>query len=106
MRAAASVIMAPYGRREAKVEPCRRLLLCYQRRRMRRPTPSRSEAVKVNGRPTRTIWVNEDNWGVDVIDQRWLPHEFRVATLRTMPEAATAIRDMWVRGAPLIGVTA
>ena len=54
----------------------------------------------------RTIWVNEDGWGVDVIDQRWLPHEFRVETLRSMQEAATAIRDMWVRGAPLIGVTA
>jgi methylthioribose-1-phosphate isomerase len=62
--------------------------------------------VKVKGRPTRTIWVHADGWGVDVIDQRWLPHEFRVVTLRTMPEAATAIRDMWVRGAPLIGVTA
>ena len=62
--------------------------------------------MKVKGRPTRTIWVNADGWGVDVIDQRWLPHEFRVVTLRTMSEAATAIRDMWVRGAPLIGVTA
>jgi methylthioribose-1-phosphate isomerase len=62
--------------------------------------------VKVGGRSYRTIWLNEDGWGVEVIDQRWLPHEFRVATLRAMPEAATAIRDMWVRGAPLIGVTA
>ena len=62
--------------------------------------------MKVNGRATRTIWLNADGWGVDVIDQRWLPHEFRVVTLRTPGEAATAIRDMWVRGAPLIGVTA
>jgi methylthioribose-1-phosphate isomerase len=62
--------------------------------------------VKVSGRSYRTIWVNADGWGVDVIDQRWLPHEFRIATLRTVAEAATAIRDMWVRGAPLIGATA
>jgi methylthioribose-1-phosphate isomerase len=62
--------------------------------------------VKVSGRSYRTIWLNADGWGVDVIDQRWLPHEFRIATLRNVGDAATAIRDMWVRGAPLIGVTA
>jgi methylthioribose-1-phosphate isomerase len=62
--------------------------------------------VKVGGRAHRTIWLNEDGWGVDIIDQRWLPHEFRIATLRNVSDAATAIRDMWVRGAPLIGVTA
>ena len=62
--------------------------------------------MKVSGRSYRTIWLNADGWGVDVIDQRWLPHEFRIATLRNVGDAATAIRDMWVRGAPLIGVTA
>ena len=62
--------------------------------------------MKVDGRATRTIWLNADGWGVDVIDQRWLPHEFRIVTLRTPGEAATAIREMGVRGAPLIGVTA
>jgi methylthioribose-1-phosphate isomerase len=62
--------------------------------------------VKVDGRPYRTIWLNADGWGVDIIDQRWLPHEFRIVTLRSVGEAATAIRDMWVRGAPLIGATA
>jgi methylthioribose-1-phosphate isomerase len=62
--------------------------------------------VKVGARAYRTIWLNSDGWGVDVIDQRWLPHDFRIATLRSMPDAATAIRDMWVRGAPLIGAAA
>jgi methylthioribose-1-phosphate isomerase len=62
--------------------------------------------VKIDGRPYRTIWLNEDGFGVDVIDQRWLPHEFKVVTLRSAADAATAIRDMWVRGAPLIGATA
>jgi len=62
--------------------------------------------VKVDGRPYRTIWLSGDGSSVDVIDQRWLPHEFRIATLRSVADAATAIRDMWVRGAPLIGATA
>ncbi len=62
--------------------------------------------MKVDGRPYRTIWLSGDGSSVDVIDQRWLPHEFRIATLRSVADAATAIRDMWVRGAPLIGATA
>ncbi len=62
--------------------------------------------MKVDGRAYRTIWLNDDGSGVDVVDQRWLPHAFRVSTLRSVADAATAIRDMWVRGAPLIGVTA
>ena len=60
----------------------------------------------VGDRRYRTIWLNQDGRSVDIIDQRWLPHEFRVVTLRTVEDAAIAIRDMWVRGAPLIGVTA
>ncbi len=62
--------------------------------------------MKIGGRAYRTIWLNADGSSVDVIDQRWLPHEFRIATLRGLDDAATAIRDMWVRGAPLIGATA
>ena len=62
--------------------------------------------MKVGERHFRTIWLNENGRSVDIIDQRWLPHEFRVVTLDTVPEVAEAIRDMWVRGAPLIGVTA
>jgi methylthioribose-1-phosphate isomerase len=62
--------------------------------------------VKVGDRHYRTIWMNEDGRSIDVIDQRWLPHEFRVVTLKTVDDVATAIRDMWIRGAPLIGVTA
>lgn len=62
--------------------------------------------MKVGDRHYRTIWMNEDGRSVDVIDQRWLPHEFRIVTLKTVDDVATAIRDMWIRGAPLIGVTA
>jgi methylthioribose-1-phosphate isomerase len=62
--------------------------------------------LNVGNRHYRTIWLNEDGVSIDVIDQRWLPHEFRIATLRTLDDVAVAIRDMWVRGAPLIGVAA
>jgi methylthioribose-1-phosphate isomerase len=62
--------------------------------------------MNVGGRHYHTIWLNGDGHAVDIIDQRWLPHEFRVVTLKTVNEVAVAIRDMWVRGAPLIGVTA
>ena len=62
--------------------------------------------LNVKGRAYRTIWLHDDRASVDVIDQRWLPHDFRVETLRSVGDAATAIRDMWVRGAPLIGATA
>jgi methylthioribose-1-phosphate isomerase len=62
--------------------------------------------MKVGSRHTRTIWRGDDQRSVNIIDQRWLPHEFRVASLRSVDDVAIAIRDMWVRGAPLIGVTA
>lgn len=62
--------------------------------------------MKVGERHYHTIWLNEDGRSVDIIDQRWLPHEFRVVTLKSVDDVAVAIRDMWVRGAPLIGVTA
>ena len=62
--------------------------------------------MRVGDRHFRTIWLNDDGSAVDIIDQRWLPHEFRIVTLSTVDDVATAIRDMWVRGAPLIGVTA
>ena len=62
--------------------------------------------MNVEGRSRRTIWLAENGADVAVIDQRALPHRFVVETLRTLDDAAVAIRDMHVRGAPLIGVTA
>ena len=62
--------------------------------------------MNVNGRPMRTIWLAEDGQTVEIIDQRLLPHELIVARLATLDDAASAIRDMAVRGAPLIGATA
>lgn len=62
--------------------------------------------MKVNGTPYRSIWLGEDGRTVQIIDQTRLPHAFPIVDLTTMEWAATAIRDMWVRGAPLIGATA
>lgn len=62
--------------------------------------------MKVGDTHYRSIWRDRENHEVKIIDQRWLPHEFRVAVLTTCEDYATAIRDMWVRGAPLIGATA
>ncbi len=66
--------------------------------------------MKISGTPYRTIWLADDADGgigaVEIIDQTKLPHAFLTVRLETMADAATAIRDMWVRGAPLIGATA
>jgi methylthioribose-1-phosphate isomerase len=43
---------------------------------------------------------------VEVIDQRGLPHQLRHAVLRSAEDVHAAIREMVVRGAPLIGATA
>ena len=62
--------------------------------------------MNVNGRHYRTIWLNADGWAVEIIDQTRFPHVFETVTLRSSADAAVAIKDMLVRGAPLIGVTA
>ncbi len=55
----------------------------------------------------RTIWLHPDDPGtVQIIDQRRLPHRYEVVDLQTHADGAIAIRDMLVRGAPLIGATA
>ena len=59
----------------------------------------------VNGKPQRTIWVEELFESVGIIDQTRLPHRFETLSLRSLEDACRAISDMWVRGAPLIGAT-
>ncbi len=61
--------------------------------------------MKVDGKAYRTIWTADDGRTVRIIDQTKLPHIFETTDLNTVDEAATAIRDMLVRGAPLIGAT-
>ncbi len=63
--------------------------------------------MKINGKYFRSIWPKESDPNViQIIDQRFLPFELRITDLRTPEDAARAIREMHVRGAPLIGATA
>jgi methylthioribose-1-phosphate isomerase len=62
--------------------------------------------MRIDGRSYRTIWEVTPGGDVAVIDQTRLPFVFATRTLGAVAEAAAAIRDMVVRGAPLIGVTA
>jgi methylthioribose-1-phosphate isomerase len=62
--------------------------------------------MNIKGKPYRTIWVAADGWSAEVIDQTRLPHELAVVSLKTLQDAARAIKTMQVRGAPLIGATA
>lgn len=52
----------------------------------------------------RTLWWEDG--AVKMIDQRKLPTEFQIVTLKDYHAVAVAIRDMTVRGAPAIGAAA
>ncbi|MDH4209500.1 MAG: S-methyl-5-thioribose-1-phosphate isomerase, partial [Anaerolineae bacterium] len=62
--------------------------------------------MNVDGKHYRTIWLADDGRAVEIIDQTQLPHAFVIARLATLEDAARAITDMQVRGAPLIGAAA
>ena len=62
--------------------------------------------MRIEGKEYRTIWFDEKNQVVKIIDQRKLPHQFIIKDLETVNDAINAIKNMEVRGAPLIGATA
>jgi len=62
--------------------------------------------MHINGKAFRTIWFDEKDQAVKIIDQTKLPHKFEVKNLKTVNDAINAIKIMEVRGAPLIGATA
>jgi methylthioribose-1-phosphate isomerase len=62
--------------------------------------------MKIEGKEYRTIWFDEKNQAVKIIDQTKLPHKFIIKDLKTVKDAINAIKSMEVRGAPLIGATA
>ncbi|RME80969.1 MAG: S-methyl-5-thioribose-1-phosphate isomerase, partial [Caldilineae bacterium] len=51
-----------------------------------------------------SVWWEEDT--VRMVDQRLLPLRYEIATFDNVAAVARAIKDMVVRGAPAIGVTA
>jgi S-methyl-5-thioribose-1-phosphate isomerase len=64
--------------------------------------------VTLRGRsqPFRTVTFDLGKNTVQLIEQRLLPHEFKIVGARTFRETARAITDMVVRGAGAIGATA
>ena len=60
--------------------------------------------MRIEGKEYRTIWF--ENNVVKIIDQTKLPHQFIIKELKTAKDAINAIKNMEVRGAPLIGGTA
>jgi len=55
----------------------------------------------VNGKNYETVWMEGNT--IRTIEQRLLPHEFKIVELKTVQEAASSIHDMMIRGAPAIG---
>ena len=62
--------------------------------------------MHINGKQLRTIWFDQKDQVVKIIDQTKLPHKFIIKDLKTAKDAINAIKTMEVRGAPLIGATA
>ncbi len=62
--------------------------------------------MKLNGTHTRSIMRTDDGAGARILDQRDLPWKVTWVELRDAATAERAIREMWTRGAPLIGATA
>ena len=60
--------------------------------------------MKIQGKEYRTIWFDEENKLVKIIDQTKLPHKFIIKNLKTSKEAINAIKTMEVRGAPLTSI--
>lgn len=60
----------------------------------------------IDGINYRTIWFSEDESTVEIIDQTRLPHTFEVLQVKTLAQMVMAIKEMNVRGAPLIGAAA
>ncbi len=62
--------------------------------------------MKVGEKHYRSLWWEESQQALQIIDQRFLPYDFRVQSVETMQDFVDAISQMRVRGAPLIGATA
>lgn len=63
--------------------------------------------MRIQGKHYHTIWTKEsDPKIIQVIDQRKLPFQFEIYDIQTVEETYFVIKEMVVRGAPLIGVTA
>ncbi|MEM6318260.1 MAG: S-methyl-5-thioribose-1-phosphate isomerase [Bacteroidota bacterium] len=62
--------------------------------------------MKIRNQHYRSIWLDKSQRLVQLIDQRWLPHELVIETITSSEQMGTAIREMHLRGAPCIGAAA
>ena len=62
--------------------------------------------MKVQDKNYRTIWLDDKNEKVCIIDQRFLPHRFVIEELGSVEQMVVAIKDMHLRGAGLLGAAA
>ncbi|AEF82749.1 S-methyl-5-thioribose-1-phosphate isomerase [Leadbettera azotonutricia] len=63
--------------------------------------------MNVNGKRYRTIWLKESDPSiVQIINQQVLPFKFEILDLKTVEDIRRAIKDMYIRGAGLIGAAA
>ena len=60
----------------------------------------------VQNKHLTTIWYEQNIDKIKIIDQRLIPFELKIVELNTVADVCFAIKEMQVRGAPLIGVTA
>jgi methylthioribose-1-phosphate isomerase len=56
--------------------------------------------------PQASLWLDDNERSIHIIDQTRLPHELDILNIQTLDEICHAIVSMQVRGAPLIGITA
>lgn len=62
--------------------------------------------MNINNSPYSSIWYDQNEDTIRYIDQTFLPWELKIRELRSLDDAVRAIKNMEVRGAPLIGVVA
>jgi len=62
--------------------------------------------MKVNDVQYRSVWFDNNNNELMIIDQTLLPFEFKIIPLKTLEEVINSIKSMQVRGAPAIGIAA
>ncbi|MCS6779910.1 MAG: S-methyl-5-thioribose-1-phosphate isomerase [Geminicoccaceae bacterium] len=62
--------------------------------------------MRIDGEHRRSVWLAEDGRTVLTFDQTRLPHALPVIALERLEDAAAAIAEMKIRGAPLIGAIA
>ncbi|MGQ9818545.1 MAG: S-methyl-5-thioribose-1-phosphate isomerase [Candidatus Kapaibacteriales bacterium] len=63
--------------------------------------------MKINGKHYTTLWESDKEVNsISVINQKALPFKFEIIKLKSLKDFALAIKEMYIRGAPLIGITA